>query len=44
MIGSSRVSDLGSPLAISIPRTGAAVIRHFQECMLCSPSYTTPSK
>ena len=30
MIGSSRVPDLGTSLAISIPRTEAAVIRHFQ--------------
>jgi hypothetical protein len=35
MIGSSRVPDLGTPLAISIPRTEAVVIRHFQERMPC---------
>ena len=33
MIGSSRVPDLGTSLAISIPRTEAAVIRHFQARM-----------
>ena len=33
MIGSSRVPDLGTSLAISIPRTAAAVIRHFQARM-----------
>ena len=33
MIGSSRVPDLGSPLAISVPGPEAAVIRYFQEHM-----------
>jgi hypothetical protein len=32
-IGSSRAPDLWSSLAISIPRTEAAVIRHFQTRM-----------
>jgi hypothetical protein len=34
MIGSSRVPDWWTSLAISIPRTEAAVIRHFQECLM----------
>jgi hypothetical protein len=33
MLGSSRVPDLWTSLAISIPRTETAVIRHFQERM-----------
>jgi hypothetical protein len=33
MIGSSRAPDLWTSLAFSIPRTEAAVIRHFQARM-----------
>jgi len=33
VIGSSRVPDLRTSLAISIPRTEAAVVRYFQERM-----------
>jgi hypothetical protein len=40
MIGSSRVPDWWTSLAISIPRTEAAVLRHFQECLwACRAGY-----